>query len=263
MTRLISLALAALIAAAVGAQAAPATFFGEDLNNSGTTALKSTPNADAAKAEFLSYLKGTSTENFESIKTGTVVPLELTFNGSAGKLTATLFGGGGLVSTVTPGQTNSVGRYATSGRNFFEVDAGSKNTFVTMFGTPIAAFGFHGIDVGDFGGTLELDVAFDDDTVQTVNVPTTEGSFGSTDGSVFYFGYIADQASALIRSVAFKTSTGQGDVFAFDDFTIGDRAQVSEVPMPSQVPVPGALPLLASGIAAFAMLRRRRAAITG
>lgn len=263
MTRLIALAIAALIAAALGAQAAPATFFGEDLNDSGSRPLKSTPNADSAKAEFLSYLKGTSTEDFEAFKTGTKAPLELSFTGSAGKLTATLFGGGGLVSTVTPGNANGVGRYATSGSNILEVDAGSKNTFVTKFGTPIAAFGFHGIDVGDFGGTVELDVSFANDTVQTVRVPTTEGSRGSTDGSVFYFGYIVDQASALISSVAFKTSTGEGDVFAFDDFTIGDRAQVSEMPMPSEVPIPGALPLLASGIGAVAMLRRRRAAVNG
>lgn len=260
MTRLIALAIAALIAAATGAQAAPATFFGEDLNNSGTTALKETPNADAAKAAFLSYLKGTSTEDFEALKTGTAVPLDLAFTGSAGTLTATLFGGGGIISTVTPGKTNSVGRYATSGGNFFEVDAGSRNTFVTKFGTPIAAFGFHGIDVGDFGGTLELDVTFDNDRVETVKVPTTEGSRASTDGSVFYFGYIVDSASALISSVAFKTSTGQGDVFAFDDFTIGDRAQVSEVPTPSEVPVPAALPLLAAGLGALGLTRRRRSA---
>lgn len=257
MTRLTTFVLAALTAAASGAHAAPATFFGEDLNDSGWTPLRSTPNADAAEAAFLSYLRGTSTENFESFRSGAEEPLDLTFNGSAGALTATLFGGGGLVSKVTPGNTNGAGRYATSGRNFFEVFAGSENGFVTKFGTPIAAFGFKGIDVGDFGGTLELDVTFDNDTVETVKVPTTEGSRGSTDGSVFYFGYIADKTAALIRSVAFKTSTGEGDVFAFDDFTIGDREQVSEAPLPSEVPVPAALPLLAAALGALGLARRR------
>lgn len=255
MNKFASLALAALIASAAAAEAAPATFFGEDLNNSETVRLATTPNADAAKADFLSFLTGTSTEDFEGFADGTSTPLNLSFTGSAGALSATLTGGGGAIETVAPGASD-VGRYPTSGTKFFEVAAGGANNFVATFGTAIAAFGFNGIDIGDFGGQLSLDLTFDDSTTDTVNVPTTPGSGGSTGGSVFYFGYIVGNGDPLISSVAFKTTTGSGDLFAFDDFTIGDRDQVTT----PAIPVPAALPLLATGLGAFGLLRRRRAA---
>lgn len=255
MTKFATLAVAALIASAAAAQAAPMTFFGEDLNNSEAVALAATPNADAAKANFLSFLTGTSTEDFESFSAGTSTPLNLSFTGSAGALSATLSGGNGAVASVTPGTTNGAGRYGTSGSNFFEVAAGGANNFVSTFATAIAAFGFNGIDIGDFGGRLSLDLTFDNNTTDTVNVPTTEGSVGSTGGSVFYFGYIVGTGDPLISSVSFKTTTGSGDIFAFDDFTIGDRDQVT---MPA-IPVPAALPLLATGLGAMGLLRRRRA----
>jgi hypothetical protein len=89
-----------------------------------------------------------------------------------------------------------------------------------------------------------------------VELPTTVGSGGSTDGSVFYFGYIVGNGDPLISSVAFNTTTGGGDFFAFDDFTIGDRAQVTT----PAIPVPAALPLLATGLGSFGLLRRRRGA---
>lgn len=256
MTKLASLALVAVIASAAAAQAAPTTFFGEDVHNSEFTRIAATPNADAAEASFLSFLTGTSTEDFEGFAEGTGTPLNLSFTGSAAALSATLSGGNGTIQAVPLGTTNGVGRYATSGTNFFEVRAGGANNFVSTFGTAIAAFGFNGIDIGDFGGRLSLELTFDDATTDTVDVQTTEGSLGSTGGSVFYFGYIVGNGDPLISSVAFKTTTGTGDFFAFDDFTIGDREQVTT----PAIPVPAALPLLATGLGAFGLLRRRVAA---
>lgn len=255
MTKFTSLAIAALVASVSVAHAAPATFFGEDPNNSETTPLAATPNADAAEANFLSFLSGTSTEDFEDFADGASTPLNLSFTGSAGMLSATLSGGGGAIEEVAAGGSD-VGRYATSGTKFFEVQAGGGNNFTSAFGTAIAAFGFNGIDIGDFGGQLSLELTFDDATTDTVNVPNTSGSGGSTGGSVFYFGYIVGNGDPLISSVAFNTTTGSGDVFAFDDFTIGDREQVTT----PAIPVPAALPLLATGLGAFGLLRRRRAA---
>lgn len=254
MNKLVSLAVAALVASAAAASAAPTTFFGEDVNNSETVQLAATPNADAAKADFLSFLTGTSTEDFEGFADGTGTPLNLSFTGSAGALSATLSGGNGEIQQEPASGT--VGRYATSGTKFFEVRAGGTNTFTSAFDTAIAAFGFNGIDIGDFGGQLSLELTFDDATTDTVNVPNTSGSGGSTGGTVFYFGYIVGNGDPLISSVAFNMTTGSGDTFAFDDFTIGDREQVTT----PQVPVPAALPLLATGLGAFGLLRRRRAA---
>lgn len=99
--------------ASVAMLSAPAAnaylIFGEDLNNSGAVPLASTPNSTTASNNFLANLIGVGTETFESQATGASAPLPLTFPGAG---TATLTGGSGVVSAVTPGTTNGVGRYS-------------------------------------------------------------------------------------------------------------------------------------------------------
>ena len=226
------------------------TYFGEDLNNSSSVPLATHANADAAQSSFLASLLGVGTETFESFATGTGTPLALNF-GAAG--TATLAGGGGTIATVAPGTTNGFGRYAISGSNYWEVDAGGGGNFHVDFsiGGGIAAFGFYGVDIGDFGGTLTLTLANGSSTV--INVPNTVGSNGSTDGSVLYFGIIGTTAADLFTSITFNTSTGQGDVFAFDNLTIGSLEQVRPTPEP------GSLALIGIGLAALALRKRRQA----
>ena len=243
------------LALALGAPAPAAhanflTFFGEDLNNSATVPLAAFPNSIAAETDFLSNLVGVGTEDFESFATGTGEPLGLTFPGAGA---ATLSGGGGEIETVTPGTTNGFGRYATSGSNYWEVEAGGANNFVVDFDAPVAAFGFFGVDIGDFGGQLELELT--NGVMETLTVPNTLGSGGSTDGSVLFFGAIATNSAHDFTSVAFLTESGSGDVFAFDDFTVGSREQV-------QVPEPATLALVGAGLAGvgFAARRRRKAA---
>ena len=236
----------ALGAPAPAAHASFLTFFGEDLNNSPTVPLGSFPSASAAEADFLSNLVGVGTEDFESFANGTGEPLNLTFPGAGG---ATLSGGGGEIVSVTPGSTNGFGRYATSGSNYWEVAAGGTNNFVVDFDDPVAAFGFFGVDIGDFGGQLELELT--NGVMETLTVSNTEGSFGSTDGSVLFFGVIATNSSHQFDSVSFLTTAGQGDVFAFDDFTVGAREQV-------QVPEPATLALVGIGLAGVGVAARRR-----
>jgi hypothetical protein len=226
-------------------------FFGEDLNSSPTTPLSSIPLSSAAETAFLSNLIGVGTETFESFLSGTSAPLILTFPGAGN---ATLSGGSGSVRSVTPGTTNGVGRYsipsATSSK-FWEVTAGGGGNFTVTFNQPggIAAFGFYGIDIGDFGGQLTL--ALSNGTTQTVN--NTVGGNGSTDGSVLFYGLIAQNATEQFTSVAFNTTTGGGDVFAFDNFTIGSQEQVRPVPEPAS------LALFGIGLAGLGFVRRRRA----
>ena len=218
-------------------------FFGEDLNNSNTSPLQSFPNASQAQELFLTHLLGVDTEDFEGVATGQGAPLTLVFPGAGD---ATLLGGSGEVNTITPGETNGVGRYATSGSNYWEVEAGASGNFHIEFTVPTAAFGFFGIDIGDFGGQFLLNLAGNSTT--NIPIPNTMGVGGSTDGSVLYQGLIAENSDELFTRVEFNTNTGSGDFFAFDDMTVGDFRQVGALP----VPEPGTLILMFLVVIGFA-----------
>jgi hypothetical protein len=144
-TFIVSISLIMLVSTA---KAIPVTFFGEDLGLGETTRLPSHPNADAAKTAFLSNLVGVGTETFESFSNGTPAPLDIAFSGAG---TATLAGTNAYVSTVSTG-TNGVGRYPISGDNYLETGS----NFTVSFSQAISAFGFYGIDIGDFSGQLTI-----------------------------------------------------------------------------------------------------------
>lgn len=218
------------------------TYFGEDLNSSNSVPLASFPNASAAEADFLSVLQGVATEDFEGFADGTGGPLNLSFPGSGGSITATLSGGSGSINQVPVGSTNGKGRYATSGVSYWEVEAGGSGNFTVEFDQAVAAFGFYGVDIGDFAGQIELELS--NGTTTTVNVPNTVASSGSTDGSVLFFGLVGNNLSETFTKVRFLTTTGEGDFFAFDDFTIGTLGQVV-------IPVPAALPIIGVALAGF------------
>ncbi|NIO85841.1 MAG: PEP-CTERM sorting domain-containing protein [Candidatus Aminicenantes bacterium] len=219
--------------------AAPIVFFGEDLGLGEATPLATYPNADTAQTNFLSQLVGVGTEDFEGFATFTGAPLSLVFPGAG---TATLQGGQ-YVYTVTPGTTNGVGRYAISGSNYWETDS---SLFNIVFTDPVAAFGFYGIDLGDFLG--QVTITYENGVAQTFDIPHTVGAPG---GSVIYYGFI-DQANPFTQ-ITFGNTGSTEDYFGFDDMTIGSVAQV-RVPEPFTT----TMLLLAGGYIGLLGFNRRR-----
>ncbi|ETA68805.1 PEF-CTERM sorting domain-containing protein [Methanolobus sp. WCC1] len=232
-----TLAAAFIIMMFVGiSAAAPMTFFGEDAGLGESTPLSSWPNADAAKDDFLSHLNGVGVEDLESFKDGDEAPLTVDF-GAAG--TATLNGTGEIETNI------GSGRYPISGDNFWE----ATGDFSIEFSEAQVAFGFYGVDVGDFDG--QLTVVYEDETTQTLTIPHTTNAYG---GAVIYYGFI--DLDHPFTKITFDNTMPGYDYFGFDDFTIGTKEQVNnnnnEIPEFPTVAIPMA------GIIGMMFLFQRR-----
>ncbi len=242
--------------------AAFVTTFGHE--GLGTTSFPLTmyPEATNARDDFLAG--GTASfYDFESASVDAPSVTNRTLSISLGGVTATLSGGGRVASVdqVLPLLTDQ-GRYSVSGtdgssqgKNYWEATApnGSTSSFKIDFSSAVDSFGFFGIDIGDFGGTVSMVLTrASDDTTFTV-APGAGALTGTlADGSVLFFGVRADIAADYFKSVQFIASGGSGaDLFAFDMFTASAAPGVP-------VPLPGSLALVGAALGGLALVRRRR-----
>jgi hypothetical protein len=253
------------VAFALGApgaqQALQLTFFGEDVGPgdaviSSNGPLLSHSQADAAQAAFLALLSGVRPEDFDGFPAGTLAPLSVSFAQPSGTVTATL---SGLLSAVRAENSVdvSVGQFPISRSNYWSSQylpaALSPFAFSLEFSAPQVAFGFFGVDIGDAGAQVSLELGLlGAGTLPPMGIPHTLGTETTTGGSVLYFGLI--NTDNPFTRVTFISPTAS-DAFAFDNFTIASANQV--VPGPKVIPEPDTLVLLGSGLTIGACILRR------
>ena len=247
---LTALSIAALGILSAGSSFAYQTFLGEDANGDPTSI---PPFPISTNAQLAFFGLGTpQVENFENQVVGPG-PLTLVFGSGNTVVNATLMGANGAVQFVG---TPTDGRFSVPGGNQFWVTTApsSGDTFNIAFSANVEAFGFFGIDIGDFGGALSLELINAAGNMMGTSFPVNTSSGRSQDGSVLYFGIRAQSEREWFRGIRFRlTNIGaQDDAFAFDSFT------VVGAPRPSgQIPEPGTLALIGLALLASSLVRRR------
>lgn len=233
-----------LALAAFSASAAPTVFFGE--NQSPGDFVNGAP--QTAQTNFLSNLTGVGIEAFNQAS-GSTSPLAVAFPGSSGNITATLSGDGRI--TTNPG----AGRFNTSGATAAPAAGGwweVSGIFDITFDTAISAFGFYGVDVGDFDGQLTIALTDVNDIVSNYVVNNT---INGDNGSLLFWGFI--DAGNSYKKVSFGNTQSGFDFFGFDDMVVGDARQITN---PGEVPEPTSIALLGLGLLGVVAARKRKQA---
>ena len=101
----------------------------------------------------------------------------------------------------------------SQGYQYYETGSGN---FSIDFSEPVAAFGFYGIDIGDFGGQITL--ALSNGSTTTLTIPN---SINGNGGSVLYYGVVAQNSGEVFTNAVFGDTASGIDYFGFDDFTVG------------------------------------------
>jgi len=242
MKKLVMVSMVLLLAA--GSAHAAVTFYGEDAGTGDELVPRTDwPGSDAAKNAFIGVLGSYGFESFEGFDDGTSMDGQaLLFSNG---VTAT-FTGPMVVTELLPGTTNGLGRYPTDGVKYID---GSISQFQIDFDQNITAFGFYGIDIGDFGGESALQLFQDATPVASTVIPFT---FPAEYGAVLFLGVTSADAPfnrVVITNTNPGSPTGWYDGFGYDYMIVST----------SVVPAPGAILLCSLGTGVVGLLRRRRA----
>jgi len=233
------------------------SFFGEDINNKpgGEELLPGERvNASAAQASFLAAVGGfIARESFEGFDEGHDFSTQSTFLPFEG-LSAGANNDRGRVRETPGGMANEDGRYSTDGDKFLSANTILNGSFRIEFVEAQDAFGFYGIDVGDFDAQLTLTFELVAGGTHAVDVPHSLFSEGANSGSVFFWGVVDEKN--LFTAVTFSGHSDVADdrdVFGFDELQIRGTGE----PI---VPLPSSVGLALAGLAPIIGRRRRRLA---
>ncbi len=206
---------------------------------------------DAARAGFTAAADAVYVEDFESASDGAAV--DAVFPDFGGMLPSSMVTYAGT-PYINDGPVN--GQEAVSPTQYVHMfarsaSAAQSNVFdsfdIFFDGAGTTLFAFDAVDIGDFGGTLEVTLldAFGLSTGVGFTVIDTDN------GNLSFRGFETDDPFfGVLFTAAGGPITSKGDGYALDDFRFG------VAPGGAVVPLPGAGLLLLSGVFGIAGLRR-------
>ena len=258
------IALLVAIVATTSAQAAAISYFGTNSTANGRVVDGVGTDQDplSKRNQFRDSLATSRTESFDMTPVSNLGTLINLFNSGSG-VSVTVSGGpagvGGEVRR-TNGMTSWHGRFNTTGDPVNTPVAGStsssgwletnRSSVSIDFSDAVSAFGTFLTDVGDFDGSLKIEVFSSTGRLLERNLIAAEAR--ANNGGLAFFGYANDtvQFNRVLFTVVQPSSVpvGQYDFLGFDDFITGTLRDSMSVPEPTSIALVG-LSLVLLGVA--------------